>query len=323
MATSLRRFEHDATLHVFCMDPPTKTVLDRLRLPGVETIALEELEAQDPALLGVKADRTPLEYCWTATPCVAQACLDRDPGLDLVTYLDADLYFFSDTGPLFEEMADDAVMIVPHRYTAELAHLEETSGTYNVELVSFRRDTDGLEALGWWRDRCIEWCYYRYEDGKLGDQKYLDDWPERFRRVHVLQHVGGGLAPWNVKQYRLRERDGQVIVDDLPLVFYHYHGLRLFRDARFALRRPVVPTTGFVADGTSFRFSTAYEASSDEQRLIWNPYFVALAEAFSLIRSVEPRFRGGFAESDRLVWRFGPSHSKALLRRIRRAVPSS
>jgi hypothetical protein len=323
MAKSLRRWEHDATLVVFCMDEPTKTVLDRLELPGVEAIALEELEAHDPALLGVKADRTPLEYCWTATPCVAQACLDRNPALELITYLDADVYFFSDPRPLFDELGDDAVMIVPHRYTAALAHLQETSGTYNVELVSFRRDEDGLEALGWWRDRCIEWCYYRYEDGKLGDQKYLDDWTHRFRRVHVLRHVGGGLAPWNVKQYRLDERDGEVIVDDVPVVFYHFHGLRLFRDSPYAMRRPAVPTTGFSAWGASFRWASAYEASADEQRLVWDPYFAALAEAFSLISSVEPRFHGGFATSDRLVWRFGRSHSKALFRRIRRAVLSS
>ena len=79
---------------------------------------------------------------------------------------------------------------------------------YNVQFMTFRRDARGLEALHWWRDRCIEWCYYRVEDGKLGDQKYLDDWPERFDGVHVLEHPGGGLAPWNVENYELARRNG-------------------------------------------------------------------------------------------------------------------
>ena len=33
----------------------------------------------------------------------------------------------------------------------------------------------GLKALKWWRDRCLEWCYARIEDGKFGDQFYIED----------------------------------------------------------------------------------------------------------------------------------------------------
>src|SRR5439155_5798473 len=136
----------------------------------------------------------------------------------------------------------------------------------------------GLEALQWWHDRCIEWCYYRVEDGKLGDQKYLDDWPERFRRVHVLEHVGGGLAPWNVSRYRLQERDGRVLVDDVPLVFYHFHALKLFRDRRlFLLGSAAAPPERFAGAGASFGWTATYQASPEERRLVWEPYLEALA----------------------------------------------
>jgi hypothetical protein len=59
------------------------------------------------------------------------------------------------------------------------------------------------------------------EDGKFGDQKYLDDWTTRFSGVHVLQNLGGGVAPWNVQQYDLSELD---------LVFYHFHGVKIFKN---------------------------------------------------------------------------------------------
>ena len=67
----------------------------------------------------------------------------------------------------------------------------------------FKNDRSGREALEWWRERCLEWCYNRHEDGKFGDQKYLDDWVERFKNVRVINNIGVGVAPWNVNSYEL------------------------------------------------------------------------------------------------------------------------
>ena len=60
---------------------------------------LDALEAFDAALLGVKPDRNPVEYCWTATPAVCLYVLAADPAIERITYLDADLRFFSDPAP--------------------------------------------------------------------------------------------------------------------------------------------------------------------------------------------------------------------------------
>ena len=214
------------------MDTATEEVLTRLGLPRLTIVPLRELERHDPELLAVKQDRTQVEYCWTATPAVCLFALDTNPELAEITYLDADLMFFSDPEVLFDEMGDNATMIVPHRYAPEHRWKEPESGTFNVEWLTFRRDPDGLEALQWWHDQCIEWCYFRVEDGKMGDQKYLDDFPTRFERVHVLEHPGGGLAPWNVTNHELGGTAGSVLVDDRPLVFFHYHSLRLYVPAR-------------------------------------------------------------------------------------------
>ena len=227
MHRSLLRHCTSFTLTAFCFDDRAKATLDRLGLPNLRTVALAELEASDPELLWTKTDRTPVEYCWTATPALPLHVFRTRPDVTEVTYLDADLMFFADPEPLFAEMRDASVLITPHRFAPQFAHHAE-NGIYNVQFLVFRRDDRGLEALQWWHDRCIEWCYYRLEDGKLGDQKYLDDWPERFEAVHVLQHKGGGLAPWNIAQYDLREvPGGLVMVDNDELVFFHYHRTQL------------------------------------------------------------------------------------------------
>ena len=43
---------------------------------------------------------------------------------------------------------EDSIQIVPHRYAPEHRHMEPTSGIYNVEWVTFKRDRQGLEKYG-------------------------------------------------------------------------------------------------------------------------------------------------------------------------------
>lgn len=277
MHKSLARHHDDFRLTAFCFDDRAKDLIDRLELPGVETVALTKLEAFDKELLSVKHDRTPVEYCWTATPALPLYMFDKHPEVDEVTYLDADLLFFADPEPLFEEMGDASVMITPHRYSPE-NESEEVNGVYNVSWLTFRRDQDGLEALQWWHDRCIEWCYFRYEDGKLGDQKYLDDWPERFRGVHVMQNPGGGLAPWNLTRYELQPEGDGVTVDATPLVFFHYHGYQLASRGAPRLGPPT------------------YHLSRRARRLVYAPYRRALDEAIERVRAVEPGFSAGLED---------------------------
>jgi hypothetical protein len=147
-----------------------------------------------------------------------------------ITYLDADLFFFASPVPLFEELGTGSIAIIDHRFSPHLRHLE-TRGIYNVGWLSFRRDENALTCLRWWRERCLEWCYDRVEDGRFADQKYLDDWPSRFRNVVVLEHKGANLALWNVSNYRLSSLQGNtVMVANQPLIFFHVHGLQKIRE---------------------------------------------------------------------------------------------
>jgi hypothetical protein len=144
----------------------------------------------------------------------------------VITYLDADLFFFADPAPLFDEIGASSIAIIGHRFPPKQRH-KETRGIYNVGWISFRRDENGLSCLDWWRDRCLEWCFDRVEEGRYADQKYLDDWPVRFENVTVLQHLGANLAPWNLANYNLRYNDSnEVMVDGQQLIFFHFHGLR-------------------------------------------------------------------------------------------------
>jgi hypothetical protein len=200
--------------------------LTRLNLSQVELISLEEFEADDEALLQAKRNRSIIEYYWTCTASLPLYILRRYPVVGIIAYLDADLYFYADPKPIYSELGAGSIMIIEHRYSVEYAHLKSTSGIYNVGLLVFRNDAIGVACLTWWRERCLEWCYVRKEDGKFGDQKYLDDWLYRFDGVVVLQHKGAGIAPWNMAHYDMKWNDGHITVDGVPLLFCHFHDFK-------------------------------------------------------------------------------------------------
>lgn len=222
---SLVRHSPPFVLWVLCFDDETHSVLLKLDLPGIRLISLKEFEQGDEALIQAKQNRSRVEYYFTCTPSLPLYIFNCDPQVNLITYLDADLFFYSNPEPIYHELSNDSILIVGHRFSPHLRHLE-VWGIYNVGLLCFRRDDHAYECLHWWRDQCLRWCHTRLEDGRMADQKYLDDWPSRFSRVVVLQHKGAGLAPWNLSNYNLHLQDGQVFVDSDPLVFYHFHALK-------------------------------------------------------------------------------------------------
>jgi len=109
-------------------------------------------------------------------------------------------------------------------------YAKKTAGTYCVEFNTFKNEQKSMDFLKWWEDRCKESCSQNGVEGVMGDQYYLNDWGDK-ENVSVLQNLGGGVAPWNVGQYKLvssnaaisfKKRRENTIYD---LVFYHFHNL--------------------------------------------------------------------------------------------------
>jgi hypothetical protein len=222
---SLQRHCESFELYVLCMDEWCYDVLTQLRYDNLRVISLAEFEAGDVALLKAKENRSPIEYYFTCSPSLPLFILKHHPEVELITYLDADLFFFHSPQPVFDEIGDHSITIIEHRFPLYLND-NGNRGKYNVGWLSFRRDGKALAALEWWRERCLEWCHDFPDAGRMADQKYLDDWPTRFPGVLVLQHKGANLAPWNLGGYWLTWRGGQVYVDADPLIFFHFHGFK-------------------------------------------------------------------------------------------------
>jgi hypothetical protein len=252
---SLERWAGAYTLWILCLDDTTDRVLAGMRLPNVRLLRLRDVET--PELARVKPKRTRAEYCWTLTPFAPRFVFEADPLVHRVTYIDADLWYLRSPTPIFSELdaTGKSVLITSHGYSPEYDQ-SATNGRFCVQFVTFVRD-GGETVRKWWEERCIEWCFARAEDGKFGDQKYLDDWPQRFsEQVHVLQQEGWILAPWNATRFPLGEA-----------LIYHFHGLRLL-------------TRGRVAIGAGYAIPPAV------MRQIYDPYQECLRDVVAGLRQL-------------------------------------
>lgn len=262
---SLAARDRDAVLWVLALDEFTAEVLREIGGTWMRVVPLAEVEAGDAELAAAKANRSRVEYFFTLSPCWPRWLLARRPEIERVTYVDADMFFFGDPATVFEAMdaAGASVLVTAHRFPAWLRHYER-HGKFNVGILSFRREAAGLACLDDWRARCVAWCYDRIEDGKYADQKYLDDWPEKFGgALLVLANPGMNLAPWNWMERRCDVERGVATVDDRPLVLFHF--------ARF---RPIF--------GTRWWESGQLDYGVMPRRLrnaIYAPYWRALAAA--------------------------------------------
>lgn len=274
LLASLHRQGTPFRLHVFAMDDFAADYLEQLGDPSL--VVIRKLEFEDSDLLRVKKGRTRSEYYWTCASSALLYCLDK-LGLPRCTYLDADVCFYAPPQLLETMMGDHSIAITPHNYAAAYDQ-NRLHGVYCVQYVTIRNDERGLRALRWWRDRCIEWCYNKVEEGRFGDQKYLDDWPERFEGVKVLDGPGIGLAPWNCRNYEICPRDPQGwICRDIsdgaegPLIFFHFHELRFYPQDRIKL----------VAGG--------YEIPAAIRKHLYAPY---LRELLRLAKEITTQHRG-------------------------------
>ncbi len=167
MIRSLRRQHPDAVIHALCCDSESEAFAAE---EGVDVIPLVDLEDLFGSLKEAREDRGWVEYLWTLTPIVMYYLLhDRDE----ITYVDADLYFYSPLDELYAESADYDISAIPHRWAPEQAERLSVNGKYNVSWLRVHNTTQGIYFLSTWANLCIDLCVN--EAGHMGDQGYLDE----------------------------------------------------------------------------------------------------------------------------------------------------
>ena len=282
MYESLNEHSSDFHLYIFAFDDLSEEILLSLDLENVTVISLAEFETEE--LKGVKKVRSKAEYCWTCTPSVISYVIENYHVSDC-TYIDSDLFFYSDPSVLISELDEfnKDVLITEHRYSyLPRLYEEKRGGRFCVQFLTVRNNESGLQVLEKWRKQCINWCYARYEDGKFGDQKYLDEWPSIYQNVHILNHEGGGIAPWNLQQY-LFCNDKNIMTGRIKktgfkfdVVFFHFQYVKFLENGYCDIGWYLLPTS--------------------VKKLFYTPYLNKIANIENRIKKININYRTGFTE---------------------------
>lgn len=219
---SIEQHADDFVLYVMGMDRKCQEILNAIGFKHMIVECIDDVDS--PELAEAKDNRSRAEFCWTCGSFFTDYFLNKY-NLPDITYLDSDLMFFNSPKLLFDELekAKASIGLSPH-------FIENTIfGKYCVQFVYFKNDDNGKECLRWWRDECLKWCYSKLEDGKYGDQKYLDYFHKRFNGVVDIENRGAGIANWNMEQYIYNFENNILIYfeKEWPIVFFHYNGLNV------------------------------------------------------------------------------------------------
>lgn len=201
-------------LWIFALDNDSYEFLSSLEMESIELLKIEE--KMDEELIKLKKERSVSEFCWTITPHIMRCIFEGDLEIKRLTYLDADMWFRKSPAIILKEfdLSNKEVLLTEHGYDQEY-NQSKLSGKYCVQFMTFKRS--GIDIIEDWDRCCREWCFDKFEDGKFGDQKYLEDWEHKFpNRVHIYNHNMHFQAPWSDKNFCCEES-----------VLWHFHSLRI------------------------------------------------------------------------------------------------
>ncbi|MFC1516101.1 hypothetical protein ACFL7E_05010 [Thermodesulfobacteriota bacterium] len=211
----------------YTLDEDAAEYMESLKLPGAEVFAPDDYIPDQ--VMALKATRSNGAFAFTVKPIALLHAMQTGYEYEWVGHLDVDIHVFSDPGIIISPLDHSkAASLTPHRFSTSFQTYEPTAGRFNAGYVAFRNNIPGKEVLQDWCDLCIEWCHDYVEGVRYGDQKYLENLADNYDSVDICIHNGANAAPWNIAGRTISVRDQEIYIDDDPLLFYHFQGLKVY-----------------------------------------------------------------------------------------------
>jgi hypothetical protein len=198
-----------------------------------EVIRIEDIGIQDFNRLWKKYGIIELNTC--VKPGMFKYLFKRYPELDCLFYFDPDIMIFSNLSEIESKFLKSDFILSPH-ILLPLAISDQRPnesdylnfGIYNIGFLGLKKtDQILLNFLPWWEERTLKLGYIRPCDGLFVDQIWFNLVPLFFSKVHILNHKGCNVAPWNLHERELSWSSNGIIVNNKEnLVFFHFSSFK-------------------------------------------------------------------------------------------------
>jgi hypothetical protein len=210
---------------ILAMDEATELKLQSLNRSNMTVIQFRHFP--DLELKALATIRPWRELCWTSAACLLNFCLNLESDAQYVGYIDADCFFLSNIAEMLVEIPHEKEFAIhEHNYSPDRMQWLEKSGRFNVGVIIGKPKSEFLKCVSRWRIQVLDRCDVNVQEGRCGDQTYLNDWPDKYPSLHVFQSVGVGVAPWNLNNYQFTSSQNEKLVNLTTLYFFHFHGLQ-------------------------------------------------------------------------------------------------
>jgi len=238
MYNSIKRHTPEFHLWILCVDELVYNLLEQLDLEKVTLLSLDNIV--DEKLSKVKQKRNLDEFCWTLKASLLSYLLNNHWNLESIVYVDADLYFFTDASVIFRDWGEGSVYVTKLGLSSKWA---KKVGKYSSGLIGIKRDDVGGECLEYWKRKCIDWCYDKFDEQRWRDQKYIEEWENIAGSALVVSENSGiNLGPWNITKGKVSMRNSAYYFNEAQLALYHFSGFEVTGPKSFILcNRKVLP----------------------------------------------------------------------------------
>ena len=213
LKNSLDNFNFRYTFYVLALDNAVVEFFKKNKFNNLKIIELDQIENKYELLKDAKKNRAIIEYYFTLSPFLPKYIFEKE-GINQITYLDSDFFFFKNPKKIISENIDSSVSLIKQ-------NSKEKYGKFNVGWINFNFEYDEtINIVNEWSNQCLNECSDIPKKNSYADQKYLDTWITKLKYSRVFQPEYTCLSPWdaNIK----------LVNNTKKMISYHFHGLEMF-----------------------------------------------------------------------------------------------